>query len=342
MPARSLDPESSWIAMIQSAKAAKRESKIFTSRTRKQRYSVLEIEPDSKYIRFTRIDADKPSRLYKGEAVSAIQRLNENNGIRNRREFHSTVAKESAMVFLHPRLGYSSDDKDVIITARSSKFNEDEIACCTYAAGYGSEDIGGLENIVKITGRELGSIKMKVNNIVSMLDEIGFSRSSPYSPLTGLPTGERGRRTNFEWVKIFITMSQSELLDYCLSVIGETISEPGEISGPEILLEGSVKTVKVNKYERNPRARKLCIEHYGAICSVCDMDFKQTYGEIGEGFIHVHHIVPLHEIGKGYEVNPVDDLIPVCPNCHSMIHKRKPAFSITELKEILEQNQFKG
>ena len=40
-------------------------------------------------------------------------------------------------------------------------------------------------------------------------------------------------------------------------------------------------------------------------------------------------------IGKEYLVYPKTDLVPVCPNCHSMLHKRKPAYSVQELKNII-------
>lgn len=52
------------------------------------------------------------------------------------------------------------------------------------------------------------------------------------------------------------------------------------------------------------------------------------------GFIHVHHINQISDIGKEYEVDPIKDLIPVCPNCHAMIHSKRPAFTIEEIKEI--------
>ena len=104
-------------------------------------------------------------------------------------------------------------------------------------------------------------------------------------------------------------------------------------------LEGTVRQITVNSYERNPEARRICISHYGLNCFVCGFNFKNTYGTIGEGFIHVHHLKPISEIGKGYKIDPVKDLRPVCPNCHAMLHQRKPAFSIEELKAILRRNK---
>ena len=101
------------------------------------------------------------------------------------------------------------------------------------------------------------------------------------------------------------------------------------------LFEGLKKQITVNTYERNSKARQECIKHYGARCIICGFNFEEKYGEIGKGFIHVHHIKPLSEINEKYEINPIEDLRPVCPNCHAMIHKRKPAYSIEEIQSLL-------
>jgi len=98
------------------------------------------------------------------------------------------------------------------------------------------------------------------------------------------------------------------------------------------LSEGAKRTVTVNSYERNSIARKLCIEHYGSVCSVCEFNFEMAYGKIGKGYIHVHHLIPVSEIGETYEIDPIKDLRPVCPNCHSMLHRDKDTLTIDELK----------
>lgn len=102
----------------------------------------------------------------------------------------------------------------------------------------------------------------------------------------------------------------------------------------ETFLEGKSKDITQTRYERNPEARKRCLSHYGYSCGVCSFNFEQHFGEIGKCFIHVHHINQISEIGKEYEIDPINDLIPVCPNCHAMIHSKRPAFKINEIKEI--------
>ncbi len=92
-------------------------------------------------------------------------------------------------------------------------------------------------------------------------------------------------------------------------------------------------------FERNPLARKRCIDHYGCRCYVCGFNFEYVYGEKGRGFIHVHHLVPLSNIGSDYIINPIEDLRPICPNCHAMIHRQSPALSIDELKHEM-RNQY--
>lgn len=99
--------------------------------------------------------------------------------------------------------------------------------------------------------------------------------------------------------------------------------------------EGELKHVTTNRYERNREAREKCIAQKGCRCAVCGIDFKETYGEIGEGFIHVHHVTPISSKGKDYKLDIDNDLVPVCPNCHAMMHRKNPPFMVAELREIL-------
>ncbi len=102
-------------------------------------------------------------------------------------------------------------------------------------------------------------------------------------------------------------------------------------------IEGSLKTIFVNVYERNSEARELCLKHYGYKCKACSFDFEKSYGSIGRNFIHVHHIVPLSEIKKKYNLDPIKDLIPICPNCHAIIHRKKKTLTIKQVKNLLNK-----
>lgn len=99
--------------------------------------------------------------------------------------------------------------------------------------------------------------------------------------------------------------------------------------------EGAIKQITVNARERDPKAREACIEKYGLHCQVCNFDFGKFYGEIGRGFIHVHHLKPVSETIKEYKIDPERDLRPVCPNCHAMLHRSNPPYTVEELKEAL-------
>lgn len=116
---------------------------------------------------------------------------------------------------------------------------------------------------------------------------------------------------------------------------GESVLHPGEVATPSQFVEGATRQVSVNRYERNQYARQRCIEHYGCRCSVCGFDFEAAYGELGSGFIHVHHLKALAEIGREYEIDPISDLRPICPNCHAMIHRRQEMMTIEQLRELI-------
>ncbi|MBV6817301.1 HNH endonuclease [Rahnella sp. PD12R] len=111
---------------------------------------------------------------------------------------------------------------------------------------------------------------------------------------------------------------------------------------PEILeeyYEGDKKEKWSTYYERNPKARKECLEYHGYSCKVCDFNFEKTYGILGKDYIHVHHINPIATIKKRYKINPKDELVPVCANCHAMIHIGTKTLSISELKNIIQKNK---
>ncbi|NQU58448.1 MAG: HNH endonuclease [Rhodospirillales bacterium] len=105
-----------------------------------------------------------------------------------------------------------------------------------------------------------------------------------------------------------------------------------EQPGLEGFPEGALLKVQANRYERDPRNRAAALAIHGCICKACDQDLSNIYGPIGFGVIEVHHNTPVSELGEGYKIDPAKDLVPLCPNCHAMAHRRKPPFSVSELR----------
>lgn len=92
------------------------------------------------------------------------------------------------------------------------------------------------------------------------------------------------------------------------------------LPGPGTYPQDALTRVVVNRYEQDPDARRACIAHYGSSCAACGFSFEQSYGQPGMDFIPVHHLVPVSQLGSGYELDPITDLIPLCANCHAMAH----------------------
>ena len=63
--------------------------------------------------------------------------------------------------------------------------------------------------------------------------------------------------------------------------------------------------------------------------------FFEKYGDIGKDYIEVHHLIPVSQMGANYIVDPIKDLAPLCSNCHSMIHKKNPPYTIEELRSLI-------
>ncbi|MBF8984679.1 HNH endonuclease [Lutibacter sp. B2] len=145
--------------------------------------------------------------------------------------------------------------------------------------------------------------------------------------------------TKFSQVKQEIKPQFMDAIDDLIQSKQVTII-PDELSKQhhEKFIEGSKKQIIVNAYERNYKARQLCIDYYGSTCVVCGFDFAKFYGDEFEGKIHVHHIKPLSEINESYEVDPINDLRPICPNCHLVLHSKinGELYDIDELKSKIK------
>jgi len=117
-----------------------------------------------------------------------------------------------------------------------------------------------------------------------------------------------------------------------------TLVLPNEVAAGPTYAEGSIQQILVNRYERDPEARQRCIEHYGTRCVLCGFDFGAKYGANMAGFIHVHHLKPLAQAGEEYQIEPVRDLRPVCPNCHAVLHWQTTR-SLDEVRELIQDTR---
>jgi predicted HNH restriction endonuclease len=190
-----------------------------------------------------------------------------------------------------------------------------------------------VDGISKVQDRLAGRAKAQSVTKEAVLEEYqvirGIQRSEPlvsFEILTQLDVSEK--------------LKPVADPDNTLETLGQAPLEstsiwPDDLPQGQIYFEGIAQQVVVNRYERSAEARSDCIAHYGCVCQVCQMDFSKRYGALGVGFIHVHHVMPISSVGKEYQVDSVADLIPVCPNCHAMLHRCDPPLTIEHLRSLI-------
>lgn len=107
--------------------------------------------------------------------------------------------------------------------------------------------------------------------------------------------------------------------------------------------EGSRKCYYTTKYERKAENREAAKRIHGTRCMVCGFDFEEVYGVIGRDYIEVHHIKPLFSLTEEVVINPEEDMICVCANCHRMLHRYKDKImTAEELREMVGERRRKA
>lgn len=147
-----------------------------------------------------------------------------------------------------------------------------------------------------------------------------------------LEIGDADGRNDFEISYPWILRFTAAVLSLLPFEAESEISPPDNQRG---FPEGAKKTIVVNRYERDRRNRAAAIAIHGSRCLACGFDFGSRYGSIAAGFIEVHHVVPVSRMIEGYIVNPQNDLIPLCSNCHSVVHKEDPPLTLQQLLMVL-------
>lgn len=223
---------------------------------------------------------------------------------------------------------------------------------------------GELSDMTRSKPSPYYEMRMLLDAINKRCDKLGLPYISAMvvNKSTGLP-GEGFRDLCIDYFGYDPEMTTEEIFEEELDRIGKCdewykladylgIEMPAEDEEPlpeeveevpgEPIIEGAKKTITVNSYERDPKAKKLCKDYYmkrdGRItCQVCGFNFGEVYGPEYANKIHVHHIVPVSKIGEEYIVDPIKDLIPVCPNCHMILHAGK-GISVEELRKKVKKN----
>ncbi|WP_426261626.1 HNH endonuclease [Sphingomonas sp. DC1100-1] len=113
------------------------------------------------------------------------------------------------------------------------------------------------------------------------------------------------------------------------NTIGQPSGEPYEGE------EGGVIMRLHKRYERDPKLvwekRKAAALAGTLACEVCSFDFAQAYGELGAGYIEVHHTKPIHTLTQGTKTK-LTDLALLCANCHRMAHRKREPLSIEAIR----------
>jgi 5-methylcytosine-specific restriction protein A len=125
------------------------------------------------------------------------------------------------------------------------------------------------------------------------------------------------------------------LSTFKLLTLGRTGSKDGPPRHDRAFEEGQRQIVEINVNVRNPKLVEAAKRHHGLRCQVCDFSFEDRYGDIGKGFIEVHHLVPLAS-RTNKERTDLDEVRVLCANCHRMAHRRVQPYSLEELKQLLK------
>lgn len=174
-------------------------------------------------------------------------------------------------------------------------------------------------------------VKFLVNNTaLENILEWPDSWRNFHCKITKVPIPESDN-ADFDCIKNWLELSFN-LMFSLLNIVDTFDSELLPIQS-----EGTPTEIKSIRYERNEVNRKICIKRKGYTCCVCGLNFEQTYGNIGKGFVEIHHTTPVSQMGSDYILNIDRDLVPICSNCHSMAHRSNPPLPISKLKELYQE-----
>lgn len=161
----------------------------------------------------------------------------------------------------------------------------------------------------------------------------------PAKMVWGLATGQSGRDFNAHQARDGLRRLGFDVPgpDQPAAEIAES---PESLAALPPAFEGAERQVTRNIRERDPAARRAAEAHWrqlrgGLICEGCGIDFGRAYGPRGAGFMHFHHLTPLAAADGPRAVDGARDLVPLCPNCHAMVHRGEDLLTIDALRDLL-------
>ena len=187
---------------------------------------------------------------------------------------------------------------------------------------------------------ELAQIDSNLVRLESSLNQELSVRSKSPNELTefrmrlvSLPETDQKMVTEDQEIASFARLVETAvaLIDFIIS-LGTSGEEPGQVGDSE----GEELFAVCKRFERSVRNRIKCLDFYGYDCQACNFSPEAKYGHIGRTITHVHHKTPLSQMEKPGVVDPIKDLVPLCPNCHNLAHKRIPPYSIEEIGQMIK------
>ena len=191
------------------------------------------------------------------------------------------------------------------------------------------EDPAGIATLQESFPPEVTFMKFVNGNLLSSKEMESSWKSIDFQWIT--PLEETASSSEWKSVEMLLETSASFLFDALSSDVGTDFAqEEGKI-------EGFATESRCGGYSRSATNRKACLKHFGYICAACGLEPTEKYGPDGIGVIHVHHLTPLSTMTKPSPVSPIEDLVPLCANCHNFAHRKSPAYTPEEIRKGLNK-----
>lgn len=179
-----------------------------------------------------------------------------------------------------------------------------------------------LAHLLEVGSQSLGHLELQVNKVeLSKVDS-----EATWSSLLLITKSKKADTEPISTLRDFLIATVGSALD----IFTERFAD--DLEGEH---EGHSEIRTYNRYERSSVNRSLCLAAKGTACAACGLDPGRHYGIDSASLIHVHHLTPLSMMGGSAVVNPERDLIPLCPTCHNVAHKRQPPFTPEEISSMI-------